>query len=179
MPRRRTLFISAGGALLLLLAAIAFITSLSHPPSKPTVTITLLDCKRTEFGYFYARVAITNISGKTILYHEMRQTQRIRIETKSGWITNSIMPDFFLRTPTVLPPSSNDVDRIHLPHNAVRFQLCYAVPTLSPQESLGFRLPEEKYPRLNPLLKRVLSDKPGPDIEISSALFQVRDDNPP
>jgi hypothetical protein len=176
MPHRKTLLISAGIALvLLLLAAVAFIALLSQPVSKPPVTITLLRCQRTQFGYFLANVAITNISSDTIQYYEMRRKARVRIETITGWITNAIQLEAILRNPTILAPGSIDVERIHLPHNAIQFQLCYTIPTLSPRDSLRSRPPPKSYPRLNSLLKPLLTDKRGPDFEFSTPFFQVAD----
>jgi hypothetical protein len=133
MPRRKSLFIVAGIAFfILLLTTVSILIWLSNAIFKQPVTITLLRFEQTRFGPL-ARVAITNISSAAIKYHEMRRNARVRIETKAGWITNAIQLEVFLRSPTILLPGSNDVDRIHLPHDAVRLQLLYSSESQRPR----------------------------------------------
>jgi hypothetical protein len=176
MTRRRIVLALSVLGLLLLLAAIGTLIFFLNPPSRTArlITITPVRVSRAAGGIL-ADVAITNISAATLRYFQMRRDLRIRIETKNGFVTNSFPQDPRLRGPLVLPPGSNDLEHVRLPGGAIRFQLLYTVPMLSPRDSLRTRMSPKLFEVFGPMLSPLLSAKPAPDLEVTSDLFPIPD----
>jgi hypothetical protein len=174
MTRRRITLAFIGAALMVILTAFGALIYITKPfsSSRPVVTITPLDYSHIQFGIL-ARVAITNVSDFPFMYGSMRGRGFLRIETKKGWITNVVQPGSRIRLPLTLPPGSNDVEWLGLPEDALRFQLCYEIPTFSARDKAHMKLSRKTLERLQPMLSRLLSTKPGPDLIASSEIFEV------
>ena len=172
-------------AVITLSAGAALMVLASRHPARPVVSIGILSY--TNWGKspsICARVGLTNTGRVTIKFNQMNY--RVRIESPRGW--SQEQPECYLTSgwvswdfgpfavttlmPALLKPGSNTSATILLPADTLRWQVGYKVRTASLRERVASRIPAKWQRRLYPICQRLLSDKPGPEQEVLSGLFE-------
>ncbi len=121
------------------------------------------------------RVGITNTGHVALRYNRINfdGNAQLRVESQTGWTNRDIGP--FALMPylsAVLNPGEHTEAIILLPAGTLRWQVSYKTQAASFRQRVVASLPSKWFPRLYPLCKRFLSDREGPDREITSAVFE-------
>ena len=121
------------------------------------------------------RVGIINAGHVALRYNRINfdGNARLRVESPTGWTNRNIGPLAGLPyLSAVLKPGERTEAIILLPAGTLRWQVTYKARAASFRQSVVASLPPKWFPRLYPLCKRFLSDREGPDREITSAVFE-------
>lgn len=127
------------------------------------------------------RVGITNTGHVALRYNRINfdANARLRVESQTGWTNRDIGP--FALMPylsAVLKPSERTEAIILLPGGTLHWQVTYKTRAASFRQRVVASLPSNWFPRLYPLCKRFLSDREGPEREMSSAVFECPQHEP-
>jgi hypothetical protein len=147
--------------------------------AKPVITIGVLSYGNWGNGPSLAvRVGMTNTGRTTLRYSHFNLSgdAMLRTESRKGWTTRDIEPRHNLPGPllkrAVLSPGSNSLATIVLPSDTLRWQVSYEVSAPSLRARVVSRLPNKWRTGLDPICKRLFSDKEGPTQVIVSDVFE-------
>src|SRR3954462_6741953 len=124
-----------------------------------------------------AIIAITNTGHLTInnKLPDFSDADSMRVESPRGWTIGEHARVMLLGDPMnqTVRPGSGMSALVCLPKETLRWQVCYKVSTASLRQRLLSRVPAKWQGWLLPLCNRFVSDKPGPEQEVWSPVFEI------
>jgi hypothetical protein len=171
MRRRLTITVAILG--LLIAGFVGLVLRL--PASKPDVTIGVRAYNHWGSESLDVCLGITNTGHVAIRYNRCNFDSNawVRTESENGWTNGDI--GVIARVPSsqmLLCPGSNTFALLVLPPDTLRWQVGYRTRVASIRERVILRIPSKLRGILDPICKRVLSDKGGSQWEIRSPVFE-------
>jgi len=171
-------------ALVLALLAFAGIVSIeiaARPPTdRPVISISILGYTNWH-EYVCPRVRLTNKGSSSVSYDGQATGPSgwMKVELTNGWADEPLSS--MTGATELLRPGSSIVFYAVVPKNALRWQFGFLVRTASLRERAYFRVLGGWWNQVHPICEwpRLLPHKTGPEQEIRSEVFDLRQTNSP